>query len=212
VHLSHPIESVIPSGHGPVLEVLASTEAALTGRQVAGLVEGRLSARRVADVLRELVGSGLVSLASAGSANQYRLNRDHLAAPAVMALADLRGALVEAMADEVRSWAVPAVAVWLYGSVARGEAGPASDVDLCVVRRDSVDEADPVWAGQVAGLQARVLTWTGNHAEVLEYPMSDLRELASVADPIVASLKAEGRAVFGPGPGQLPRDVEAGPS
>jgi hypothetical protein len=210
VHLSHPIESVIPSGHGPVLEVLAGTEAPLTGRQVAALVEGRLSPRRVADVLRELVSTGLVTMTQAGSAHQYVLNREHLAAPAVIALAGLRTALVEAMSREVASWEVPAEAVWLYGSVSRGEAGEDSDVDLCVIRPDAVDEDDPSWARQVERLRARVLAWSGNHAEVLEYPPAALAALDVAADPIIASLRADGRALFGPGPAQLLRSVGGG--
>jgi hypothetical protein len=211
MHLSHPIESVVPSGHGPVLEVLATTEAPLTGRQVASLVAGRLSARRVADVLRELVDAGLVSSTPAGSANQYLLNREHLAAPAVVALAGLRHTLIEAMAEEVRSWETLAVAVWLYGSVTRGEAGPDSDVDLCVIRPDDLDEDDPTWAEQVDRLQARVLAWTGNNAEVLEYSESALAALGSAADPIVVSLAEDGRALFGPAPAQLLTGAEAEP-
>jgi hypothetical protein len=210
VNLSHPIESVIPSGHGPVLEVLAMTEAPLTGRQVAALVEGRLSPRRVADVLRELASTGLVTMTQAGSAHQYLLNREHLASAAVITLAGLRTALVEATANEVGSWGVPAVAVWLYGSVSRGEAGEASDVDLCIIRPDAVDEDDPAWTVQVEQLRDRVLTWSGNHAEVLEYSTSALAALAVAADPIIGSLRTDGRALFGPGPAELLRSVGGG--
>lgn len=208
--LSHPIESVIPSGHGPVLSVLAGTEAPLTGRQVAGLAEGRLSPRRVAEVLQELVASGLVLMSRAGSANQYRLNRDHLAAQAVVALAGLRTALLQAMTDEARSWPLPPTAVWLYGSLSRGEAGPDSDVDLCIIRADSVEEDDPEWAAQVEQLRQRIVDWSGNQAEVLEYSDSDLSELVSAGDPIVGSLRSDGRALFGPGPMQMLRSVDKG--
>lgn len=210
MHLSHPIESVIPSGHGPVLEVLAGTDASLTGRQVAALVEGRLSRRRVADVLSVLASSGLVTMIRAGSAHQYLLNREHLAAPAIVALAGLRAALVEAIAGEVASWEVPAVAVWLYGSVSRGEAGEDSDVDLCVIRPDAVDEDAPAWAAQIERLRDRVLAWSGNHAELLEYSQSALAALDVAADPIIASLRTEGRALFGPRPAQLLRSVAGG--
>jgi Nucleotidyltransferase domain len=210
MNLSHPIESVIPSAHGPVLEVLATTAAPLTGRQVAGLVEGRLSPRRVADVLGELASAGLVSMTQAGSAHQYLLNREHLAAEAVLALAGLRTALVEAMANDAGSWEVPPVAVWLYGSVSRGEAGEDSDVDLCIIRPDAVDEDDRAWTTQVEQLRDRVLAWSGNNAEVLEYSPSALAALDAADDPIITSLRTDGRALFGPRPAQLLRSAGGG--
>lgn len=195
--LSHPIESVIPSAHGPVLAVLASTEAPLTGRGVAALVDGRVSARRVADVLHELADAGLVLQARAGVAHQYRLNRAHLAAPAIVALTGLRTAMIDAIKAEVGAWSSPAVAVWLFGSVARGMAGPKSDVDLLAVRPASVSDGDAVWVEQVSRLERDVQSWTGNAATVVEYGEDELDAMVEARDPFVDELRADAITIAG---------------
>ena len=40
-----------------------------------------------------------------------------------------------------RSWSDRALGVLLYGSQARGEAGPGSDIDLCIVAPEAADKA-----------------------------------------------------------------------
>jgi hypothetical protein len=195
--LSHPIESVISSAHGPVLEVLASTEVALTGRGVAALLEGRVSSRRVIDVLNELVDAGVVLRDRIGAAYQFRLNREHLAAPAILRLAGLRSALIDAIGDAVASWALPPVAVWLFGSVARGNAGPASDVDLLVLRPTFVDEDDPIWAEQISDLEGRIGRWTGNQATAIEYGDDEFSALVQAGDRLVDALRTDAITIAG---------------
>lgn len=195
--LSHPIESVIPSAHGPVLSVLAGTETPLTGRGVAALLEGRVSTRRVIDVLHELTEAGVVLRDRAGAAYQFRLNREHLAAPAIVMLARLRDALIDAVDGAVATWKSPPVAVWLFGSVARGHAGPTSDVDLLVLRPDSVDETDPTWSAQLSNLEERIVRWSGNRANVVEYADDEFRTLVEVGDPLVEALERDAITIAG---------------
>lgn len=195
--LSHPIESVIPSAHGPVLSVLAGTEIPLTGRGVAALLEGRVSPRRVIDVLNELAEAGVVLRGRAGAAYQFRLNREHLAAPAIVALARLRDALIDAVEGAVATWESPPVAVWLFGSVARGHAGPTSDVDLLVLRPDSVDETDPTWSAQLSNLEERIVRWSGNRANVVEYGDDEFGTLVDVGDPLVEALERDAITITG---------------
>ena len=80
----------------------------------------------------------------AGQAKLYSLNRSHLAAPYVEGLGSLRPLLVKRLEESVRAWKHPAVVVLLFGSVARGDAGAESDLDLLVVRRlDTEEESLP---------------------------------------------------------------------
>lgn len=65
----------------------------MTGREVARLV-GRNSHSGVLDVLNRLAEHGLVERQEAGRAFLYKLNRDHLAAPAVEVLANMRSELL----------------------------------------------------------------------------------------------------------------------
>src|SRR5664279_4496389 len=73
-----PMSSVVPSAHGPVLSVLARTDAPLTGRRVAELTNPPTSQRQVSTVLTALTEAGIVRRETQGSAHLYTLNRDHI--------------------------------------------------------------------------------------------------------------------------------------
>ncbi len=111
MHLARPFAAIIPTLDGEVLVVLAGTTRPLTGRDVAKLVK-RGSQAGVNRALRRLVEHGVVEAQEAGAAILYSLNREHLAAPAVSSLADLRGELVrrlrqsqlDQLARDVRRW------------------------------------------------------------------------------------------------------------
>jgi len=191
MNLSSPIRSVIPSAHGQVLAVLARTDQALSGRGVAELLNGRVSQRRVADVLADLVRAGIVNCDPGRPANRYWLNRRHVAAEAVTALAGMREAVFDRIAGLVAGWAIAPAALWAFGSAARGDGDVGSDVDLFVLRFDGVDEDDPVWVAQITALVEEVTAWTGNSAQELEYFESEFAALVAAKDPLVASLRRD---------------------
>jgi Fe2+ or Zn2+ uptake regulation protein len=118
--VSNPIADVVPSAHGPVLSVLATTTMPLTGRAIAELTRPRVSQARVARILADLVKAGLVDRIQAGSASLLTLNREHLAARAVEDLATVRTQLWERIAAHAAAWAHPPEAIIVYGSTARG--------------------------------------------------------------------------------------------
>ena len=136
--VSHPIADVVPSAHGPVLAVLAATSTPLTGRAVAGLTRPRVSQPRVAAILNDLARAGLVIRTPAGSASLFTLNREHLAAGPVQALASLRAQLWDRIADHAAGWPHPPAAVIVFGSAARGDGGPGWEI-LVVSTREKKD-------------------------------------------------------------------------
>jgi hypothetical protein len=81
--------------------------------------------------------------------------------------------------------------VLLFGSVARGEAGAESDLDLLVVRDARTDEDAPGWCEQLANLERDATAWSGNAARIVEYGEEDLTD-AAVRDVLVEAL-LEGR-------------------
>ena len=113
--VSSPISSVIPSLDGPVYSALSSTNAPMTLGAVHRLTEGA-SKSGVRTVLLRMVASGLVDLVPGG----YRLNREHLAAGPIEALASIYGELTKRIRAEVDSWQPKPLLVGFYGSAARG--------------------------------------------------------------------------------------------
>ena len=156
-----------------------------------------MSQRRVARILNDLVHAGLVDRAPAGSASLFFLNRDHVAASPVEALASLRAQLWSRMAERAQAWTSPPDAIVVYGSTARGDGDTASDIDLLVIRPDDVDEHDPSWHRDLSDLAARVTRWTGNPCEVLDRSVGQLRSMAADGESLLAEIRRDGRAVVG---------------
>ena len=192
MNLSNPINSVIPGGYGVVLTILARTDRPLTGRRVAELAAGQLGKSRVNEVLGELARAGIVAAEDHPPAKLYTLNRSHVAAGAVVALTDLRGQLVVRIRAALAAWRPAPESAWLFGSAARGDGDAESDVDVLVVRPDTVDGDDPRWLFQLADLAAGIHEWSGNDASVMEYTARELDELAVSGERLVDEVRRDG--------------------
>jgi hypothetical protein len=204
VDLSSPIRSVIPGSQGVVLAVLARTDRPLTGRRVAELTDGRLSQTGANLALRALERAGLVLVEAQPPAKLYRLNRQHLAAPSIEALATLHDRLIAAMTEHIASWAIPTDGAWLFGSAARGDGDESSDIDVLVLRPDEVDDA---WDDQVEQFATAVTAWTGNRCAVIEYTAGEFAELMQrPEDRLAVGLRADAVALTS---AKLPRRAGA---
>jgi predicted nucleotidyltransferase len=179
-----PLSVVAPTLDGDVLGVLAGADEEFTGRRIHRVL-GHGSEHGVRKAADRLVEQGIVSRRQAGQAKLYSLNRSHLAAPYVEGLGSLRAQLVERLKESVGDWRKPPAYAFLFGSVARGEAGPESDLDLFVVRRRDTRATFPRWQGQITALEREATDWTGNEARVIEYGKDDL------ADPEVRGVAEE---------------------
>lgn len=171
--------------------VLAGTTAPLTGRQIARLVR-RGTSPSVSAALQRLAVQGIVHRQQAGRAYLHTLNRDHIAAPAVVLLADLRSELLRRLRDTVGRWDPAAVHASMFGSSARADGDAESDIDLLVVRPADIDEEDSRWRAQLDALSDALYTWTGNHAGIVELDEADLEQLRRDPPAIVGDLRADG--------------------
>ena len=169
--LSRPLSTIAPTLDADVLAVLAQHDATFSTGQLHRVL-GRASEEGIRRVLHRLTSQGIVLRDRVGPAFAYRLNRDHLAAPHVVALAGLTTTLLGRLSDELAAWPESPVYAAVFGSAARGTAGVDSDVDLMLVRRDDVDEVR--WDGQVARLTRQATLWTGNDTRTLQYTESSL--------------------------------------
>ncbi|HTR74113.1 MAG TPA: nucleotidyltransferase domain-containing protein [Solirubrobacterales bacterium] len=173
---SRPLSVVAPTLDGDVLGVLAGADDEFTGRRIHQVL-GRGSEAGVRKAADRLVGQGIVSRRQAGQAKLYSLNRDHLAAPYVVGLRSLKAQLVERLERAVAEWEAPPEALFLFGSVARGEATAESDLDLFVLRPTVIKGGTEVWEEQLSKLERDATVWTGNEARVVEYRHLDLKDL-----------------------------------
>lgn len=175
MQLSHPLRVVTAALDGDVLAVLSRADAAFTGREVARLVGA--SKEGVRHALARLVEQGIVRREPAGTAQMYRLSRDHLAAPAIIALAGLREELLQRLRRALADWQPAACYAALFGSAARGQERPDSDLDLFLLRPDGITADHPAWDAQVAALAEHATAWTGNDTRILQVGVDELGDV-----------------------------------
>lgn len=173
-----------------VVLVLCGTTRPLTGREVARLVQAG-SQPAVNASLRRLAEEGLVRSEEAGNAYLYTLNREHLAAPALEQLVDIRSELERRLRAEIADWEIAPKHVSIFGSAARGDGDTRSDIDVFVVRPSGVGEDDPRWREQLERLSDRVHAWTGNRVGLSEVSAAAVRRLRRERPPVVEELRGE---------------------
>jgi predicted nucleotidyltransferase len=188
--ISHPLD-------GAVLHVLAGTTQGLSGRRIAQLT-GNASQEGARKALGRLVGEGVVEQQEAGNAILYRLNRRHLATPAIEQLTDLRRALLNRLTETFEAWEVPPLHASMFGSAARGDGDSASDIDLFVVRPADVGPDSSEWRERVERLAGDVRDWTGNHANIVEVSETDLVDLRRRRPAVIGNLVADALTLMGP--------------
>lgn len=197
MNIAHPISDVIPSSEGQVLLVLAGASDGLSARAVARLTGGGVSHVQASKVLRRLARAGVVIEESRPPALAFRLNRDHVSAPAIEQLATLRQRLLQ----RIGSWAEEAVpapdAVWAFGSFARGDGGSQSDIDLLIIRPPAVSAGDGNWERRLAELASAVHSWSGNVCTVVEYSMEEFAALVDAGERLPLDIARDGIRVAG---------------
>lgn len=195
--LGRPLTVVTPTVDADVLAVLANAKRAFSGREVHRVV-GRHSERGIRNVLDRLSDQGIVTRERVGAANLYALNRRHLAASHIEALAQLRAELFQRITQEVESWKSPAEYIAIFGSAARGDMRPDSDIDLLIVRPDPIDADDEPWQQQLEQLTQHVTEWTGNDTRSLEFSASEVTAGLAAGQRILDEIRADGIVLLGP--------------
>jgi hypothetical protein len=193
VDLAHPLAVVTPTLDGDVLAALALADSSFTPGQLHRILSVH-SEDGIRRVLHRLTGQGIVTSERVGHAFTYRLNRRHLAAGAIIALARLQGTLLDRIEQALAAWEFRPVYGAVFGSAARGEMRAGSDIDLLLVRPDTCDRER--WDELASGLAADIAEWTGNDTQVLEFTESEVRE-AGTAEPVLRDVRDRGLIVAG---------------
>ena len=221
--LFEPFTLIAPTVDAQVLSVLAARpDAVLTAGAVQRLTERR-SESGVRRVLARLVEQGIVESSRQGPYLVYSFNRDHLAAPALRALARLRITFLEDLAAQLALWEpVPQFAV-IVGRAAKGPMAPAQPIELLVVHgklgaydiddgdedptsdpRAGGDSADPsleemrfLMRVDVARLCRRVRAHTGNQLRISEWTEGDVARALAEGSEVLREAWRSGEVVLG---------------
>lgn len=155
-------------------------------------------AKTVIDRLNEL---GLVQRQSAGRALLVSLVTDSPVVDALRLVADLRAHPLERWRARAGQLSPQPRTVAVYGSWARGEAGPGSDVDVLVVLPDDLsEEAED-------GYREQVTDWGAYASRVAGLPVAPIVLSAAEADQVDGQLWSDIRRDAVVVIGADPRDV-----
>ena len=192
MQLNRPFATVTPTLDGDVLTVLARHDVTFTTGQIRRILTD-FSEEGIRKVLTRLVRQGVVLADRVGNAYAYRLNKEHLAATPIQALANLTSTFLTQLERYLEAWEQPPVYAALFGSAAQGAMTVDSDLDIFLVRDH--DTSESVWARQVDELAATVTRWTGNDARTVEYTLTELR--GARGEPMVRDVLDHGLTVAG---------------
>jgi hypothetical protein len=198
-----PIEAIVPGARGRVLAVLAEPTTGLNLRTIAQLAG--VSQAQASRLLPGLVELGMVERQEVPPASLFRLVPEHVASRALLALARSADTVFDQIGRLAASLPEPPLSVIVFGSFARREAGPDSDIDIVVVRPAAVDEDDEIWAASLDGWRRDVRLLTGNPVEVLELGADEAAANAAGPGPLWADIRRDGRLVHGLGVEELQR-------
>ncbi|MGH6942718.1 MAG: nucleotidyltransferase domain-containing protein [Geminicoccaceae bacterium] len=170
-----------------------------------------LSPQHVRLVLAHLVKSAVVEALGLGRARLYRARVDHPLSKPLETLFRAEDERFAALRSAIRRAAQATrpqpVAVWLYGSVARGEDTPESDLDLAIVAEEG--SLDAIVGQMRESLRDRAEALGASLAIVGVTP-ADVRRAQS-GDPRWQDVVRDAIPIVGPDPGALLADRRAGP-
>lgn len=208
--LYHPLDQILGSpALVRVLRVLAGHGASLGVSDIARRTRLALPSTRAA--LRRLLESELVTGVGAGRSMVCALRFEHPLAGALTALFAAEREQADSVLDAIRVAANDLrprpLAVWLYGSVARGEDTPTSDVDIAMV------SAQPEPSAQADALRetiANALPARAHRVSVIAFAPADVRRLAAESAEIWTELLRDAAVLVGDDPAGVLEHVSAG--
>lgn len=190
--LHSPFHVVTSAVDGDVLAALAGATERFTLTRLQVLVPHR-SRAGLRRALHRLVEQGIVNLRTAGTTHTYSLNREHLAAPAILELASLRHRLLERLRDTLSGWSPCPTFSALFGSAARGTMESSSDIDLFIVHPGDDTSG---WDPGIDDLASSAQRWTGNAVNILVMTDEEIRG-ARDAEPVLSDIARDGLPVLG---------------
>jgi predicted nucleotidyltransferase len=146
--------------------------------------------------LLRLGATGLVKVRAEPHATYYSANFEHVLGPVIEQSLTTREVIEQRMVDAALEIARPGLTVAVFGSYARDEAGPESDIDFVFVFPPGLSERER--DDLIAEYTHLVTRWTGNKASVYDTTPEDIQRLVGTQDPIIQSWLRDARTLAGP--------------
>jgi len=115
----------------------------------------------------------------------------------VLALSRARDLVLEELGGLAAELPEPPVSVILFGSLARGDGGPDSDIDVVMVRPTGVGEDSDDWRRSVEAWRVDVRRIAGASVDLVEVSEADIARLLRSRRPMWRDVFRDGVVVYG---------------
>lgn len=178
-----------------VLRVLSSVSVALSITQIAQ--QAHMTRPAAVTVLERLEAAGIVFMTRSGNTRLYQIEPANIYVkeiikPLFLLEQDLLGFMIEDITQTLKNLSV---AIILFGSFARGEQSPSSDVDIFVVAKNVLGKRQIEVA--IDDYSLRFYRRFGHSLEALVYDVVEASELPTRAPILFAELKEDGKIISG---------------
>lgn len=190
-----PVEAVIPGVQGRILSVLVETTAPLNLRTLARLAG--VSPAQASRILPGLVDLGVVDRYEVPPSSQFLLARANVAARAVIELARSKETAIERFRLAEAAMEVKPESLIVFGSFARGSAVAESDIDIVMVRPDSIDDDDDDWSDALEMWRRDAAAATGNSVEIVEVSLGEARSKLRGRSAFWRNVRRDGISLYG---------------
>jgi predicted nucleotidyltransferase len=225
--LGDPTRAITPTLDGTVLAVLAAAGRPMTVGDVAAQA-ARGSEIGIRRSLMRLVDQGVVTATAVGRNRVHELNRDHVAADVAILLSGLRLEMWKRLRTALAKWRPRPIYACVFGSAARGDGGPESDIDVLLVHPPfpgekkpsrsatirevlgnlALDFALPVtteadaskWTAQTESLHGLVQRWTGNRLQIVDVSVYEWTHRLHLSDGLWDEIARDAVMLIQPNP------------
>lgn len=191
----HPVEAAIPGAQGRVIAALLGTSGDLNLRTIARVAG--VSVAQASRVLPGLVDLGMIERREVPPSSLFRIVPEHVATRALVALADSRAVVLAEMGRAAAKIRPAPISVIAFGSFARGDGEPDSDIDVIMVRPTGIDADDDGWSQAIERWRTVISRVAGNTVEILDVDADAVAAKLSGRSELWRDVHRDSQVVFG---------------
>lgn len=180
--------------HLQVASILKKHTGGLSGRALASLT--KTSTFKMHHTLKFMTAQGVLTESIVGKAHVYRLNHNHvLTQKILLPLVAFQENLMAQLGNDMASCLKPKpLSILLYGSIARGEEEPTSDLDIFIIynskKKSGRIRENDLWMDVITRKY-------GNAVSIRRSYLSEFISRYKEKDALIQNIFKEGKVIYG---------------